>query len=105
MSTTAADFAKITQMLDAGWRVSIRKDGTYMAYAEHDNVRAWERARDRYLDAVRAAGNSEECVEVIEGVDFDEPGLIHTDDFTPEQALTRLAYKVHGEFAPDKDTP
>jgi len=28
---------------------------------------------------------------------------VHTDDFTPEQALTRLAYKVRGEVLDSKD--
>lgn len=28
----------------------------------------------------------------------DDDGECTTDDFTPEQALTRLAYKVHGEI-------
>jgi hypothetical protein len=27
-----------------------------------------------------------------------EGAAVETDDFTPEQALTRLAYKIHGEI-------
>jgi len=31
-----------------------------------------------------------------------EADYIETDDFTPEQALTRLAYKVQGEILPSQ---
>jgi hypothetical protein len=69
MSDTVIDMAKVTQMLDAGWSVSLFKNQlkTYTAAA------------------FRRIGEAK-------GEETD------TDDFTPEQALTRLAYKVHGEI-------
>jgi hypothetical protein len=71
MSDTKIDFAKVTQMLDAGWQVVIFKNGigSYTAKAKSTTVFAGQNA-----------------VRFI------------TDDFTPEQALTRLAYKIHGEI-------
>lgn len=62
--------AKVTQMLDAGWEVVLYKNRleTYTAMA-HRRVKGKITRQ-----------------EVI------------TDDFAPEQALTRLAYKVHGEI-------
>lgn len=64
MSNTIVDMPKVTQMLDADWKVGLYKNelGSYTATAHRGPL-----------------------------------AFIHTDDFTPEQALTRLAYKVHGE--------
>ena len=79
MSDTIVDMAKVTQMLDAGWEVVLYRNrrGTYAALA----------SKRKTGDITRRE--------------------ITTDDFTPEQALTRLAYiaayrqqiaeKVHGE--------
>lgn len=67
MSDTKVDIPKVTQMLDAGWRILLFKNdiGSYTAQAMGSNP----------------------------------PRLCLTDDFTPEQALTRLAYKaVDGEI-------
>jgi hypothetical protein len=66
MSETIVNLAKITQMLDADWKVRIYKNalGTYTARSY--------REKDRKTVTV--------------------------DDFTPEQALTRLAYKVHDKI-------
>ena len=89
-SSTPVDFAKVTQMIDAGWHVRLCRSGlnSYLAVASHENESVLKRAdevwREKYPDAPC------DCV--------DDDGEIVTDDFTPEQALTRLAYKVHGEI-------
>jgi len=70
MSTTLVDMAKVTQLLDVGWTVSLFKNslGSYTARAR----------KFRGLKNLLTA----------------ETVLVETDDFTPEQALTRLAYKT-----------
>lgn len=68
MSKTAVDLPKVTQMLDAEWTVTLYKNELYSYTAEGDRN--------------------------INGTDYN----VITDDFTPEQALSRLAYKVLGEI-------
>lgn len=106
MSDTIVDMPKVTQMLDAGWRVIIEKNelGSYSAEADHPSETMLERVRTKLIassegerESMRASGLVLE--EVIDSVHFSDAGLaVVTDDFTPEQALTRLAYKVHGEI-------
>lgn len=74
MSDTKIDFAKVTQLLDAGWELLLFKNGmgAYTAVAQRSD------ATEKFSD-------------------IETEGVI-TDDFTPEQALTRLAYKAHGEI-------
>lgn len=100
MSTTIVDMPKVTQMLDNGWTVSLYRNdlGSYTAVGRTDSEAMWERARDKIHDIIRNAGHSHETAEAICENTMDEPGEVDTDDFTPEQALTRLAYKVHGEI-------
>lgn len=100
VSATIVDMPKVAGMLDAGWRVQMWKNkmGSYYAVAKHDNVMAWDRAKERCLKVMIDAGWSESEAKALSDEDFDTPGRIQTDDFTPEQALTRLAYKVHGEI-------
>lgn len=95
MSDTKVDLAKVTQMLDAGWEVLLWKLSRhrYVAQGRHKEEGVWRRARERCLDSA----STSKVRELMEEVDWDEVGEVHTDDFTPEQALTRLAYKVHGE--------
>lgn len=106
VSGTPTDLAKITQMLDSGWEVTLRRGGMsgYVAEARTGDVERWKLIRDKYLAAVLADKASDEdssfIVRLILDVDFCDEGLIDTDDFTPEQALTRLAYKVLGEICP-----
>lgn len=90
---TLVDMPKVAQMLDNGWSVRLfRNDmGSYTAEATHDNPVVVARANRKILDLV-----SPEMRHVVE--EFQEDDSIETDDFTPEQALTRLAYKVHGEI-------
>lgn len=78
MSDTIIDMAKVTQMLDAGWGVRLYRGGmgSYVAVGVHGNWKVMKRL-EKFVD---------------------EDGEVTTDDFTPEQALTRLAYKVHGEI-------
>lgn len=80
MSDTIVDMAKVTQAMDAGFRFILFKNGlgSYSVIAEGNRI---QMAR----------------LSKIEGV-LDEDGDCITDDFTPEQALTRMAYKVHGEI-------
>jgi hypothetical protein len=103
MSETITDFPKITQMLDAGWTVQIRKDGSYIAKATHKNHDVWKRAKQRCYESLLTAGWPPDQAKMLNDIDFGEEGFIYTDDFTPEQALTMLAYKVHGELAPTKE--
>lgn len=92
MSATIVDMAKVTQMLDAGWKVRLFKNGlgSYSAVGRHDRklIRA---AVDKLV--ATAPAESRDIVREMN----DDPDAIDTDDFTPEQALTRLAYKIHGE--------
>jgi hypothetical protein len=110
MSDTITDFPKITQMLDNGWRLLIFRNelGSYTAKGQHRHIAVWERAKRRNLEAAIKANDCEGGIDRaslvdLNELDFDTPGQIDTDDFTPEHALTRLAYKVHGELAPTKE--
>lgn len=89
-SNTIVDFPKVTQMLDAGWKVELWKNGLrmYSACATHEKQEIEERAVQKLCAQVDA--------ELVATIDADD--WLTTDDFTPEQALTRLAYKVHGEI-------
>lgn len=100
MSSTPVDMAKVTQMIDAGWIVQLERGGMsgYIARGKHERPEVWHRARTRLINAIVDAGNTIDTAEDIVEIDFDQEGVIDTDDFTPEQALTRLAYKVHGEI-------
>jgi hypothetical protein len=89
VSNTIVDMPKLCQMLDNGWRVRLRKNrrGTYTAYGYHPGPAVWQRAKDGFLSLV-----AEKYREAVAD-DWGIPGLVVTDDFTPEQSLTRLAYK------------
>lgn len=85
-------------MLDSGWEVECFKNqmDTYTVRGFHPD----KRVRNRVADALRAFFEKH-CV--IEGLKYDrlqdwEGDRLETDDCTPEQALTRLAYKVFGEI-------
>lgn len=102
MSDTKIDLPKIAQMLDAGWLVRMFKGplGSYEVRSNHSNALRFQSTRDSlerlYIDS---NGVSElEAKEAVEDYHFDEDGNLMTDDFTPEQALTRMAYKVFGEI-------
>ena len=105
MSDTIVDMPKVTQMLDAGWVVQLERSGmgSYVAHAKTRNLAIWIRAKERTLTATIEANKGDgglpvESLIELNNQDFHRPGHIDTDDFTPEQALTRLAYKVHGEI-------
>lgn len=103
MSKTIVDMPKVTQMLDAGWHIRIFKGamGSYEVRARHANLKMhtillgalMSRAREDHilLPDMTLQETMKEC-------HFDEDENVMTDDFTPEQALTRMAYKVHGEI-------
>lgn len=88
----AVDFAKVTQMLDSGWLIYVFKNdmGSYTATAKHGKRYMIARANKKFIASVPV--ESRELAK-----QFIESNRVETDDFTPEQALTRLAYKVHGE--------
>lgn len=73
MSKTLVDMAKVTQALDAGWKFELFKGrlGSYCIIADHPDAKLIIKRRDL----------------------LDLDGELVTDDFTPEQALTRAAYK------------
>jgi hypothetical protein len=106
VSNTIVDMPKVTQMLDAGWRVIVYRNGmgSYSAEANHRNPEANERARQRLVESMRQnkqflAESGMTAEEAVAEMDYSEDGdYLMTDDFTPEQALSRLAYKVHGEI-------
>lgn len=101
MSDTITDMPKVCQMLDNGWSVMLFKNdlGSYTAQATTENYEAWERAKAGVLAQILAANPDGDASALRElNDDFETDGTIDTDDFTPEQALTRLAYKVHGEI-------
>ena len=81
MSDTIVDMAKVTQMLDTGHTVTLFRNelGSYTAIAS------------------RPPRDDEANLDLAE-IDAEGLHVIDTDDFTLEQALTRLAYKVHGEI-------
>ncbi len=101
-SNTLIDMAKVNQMLDNGWTIELFKNqiGTYTARGTCINLKIWNDAKDKVLAQVLACNDPEdhEGLRELNDEDFEEPGVVDTDDFTPEQALTRLAYKVQGEI-------
>jgi hypothetical protein len=101
LSKTIVDMPKVAQMLDSGWEVELSKNriNSYTAKAFNGNRAVWVRARQKCIEAMMANGIDEVTAIGMHGSSFISRGnQVVTDDFTPEQALTRLAYKVHGEI-------
>lgn len=104
MSNTIVDMPKVSQMLDAGWTVSIYKGqmGSYEVRAMHEKPKRMKQAIES-LEKVRAEQKKADPdseispAEVVEMFDLHD-GWLMTDDFTPEQALTRMAYKTFGQI-------
>lgn len=103
MSDTKTDMAKVTQMLDAGWHVRIYKGGmgSYEVRAHHVKQSHMRSVKQRLIKAMASneeflATFSMTAAEMVEEMDFHD-GWLMTDDSTPGQALTRMAYKVLGE--------
>lgn len=95
MSTTIVDMPKVAQMLDAGWHVELFKNpmGSYSAEAIHHEQAIMDRTRARLVEIVRDKWPHSDVEGHVDSFHFDGDHLL-TDDFTPEQALTRLAYKA-----------
>lgn len=100
MSDTPIDMAKVCQMLDNGWEVFLRRGGMggYVAVGIHENHRIWHLAKEKEYQQLLKVGWGWEEAKGLNDADWCNPGIVDTEDFTPEQALTRLAYKVHGEI-------
>lgn len=102
MSDTIVDMAKVSQMLDGGWTVTIFKGGmgTVEVRAKHDSEQRMRDVRDKLIDAIPKETidtmTNMQAYELVDLCDFDGDHLM-SEDFTPEQALTRMAYKVFGE--------
>ena len=102
MSDTIVDMPKVSQMLDSGWTITIFKGGlnTINVYAKHGSDKRMRRIKESLISKLSEENNgflsSMTAEEIVESFHFDE-GCLVTDDFTPEQALTRMAYKVFGE--------
>ncbi len=99
MSNTSNNMAQVSKMIDAGWRVTglWKNDmGTYSATATNENKLRIKVAYEKWckLSASSTSVDDEMNWESFYNHDEDE---VVTDDFTPEQALVRLAYKVFGE--------
>ncbi len=96
MSDTIVDMPKVCQMLDAGWHVRVYKGpmGSYEVRAKHkdDGKRLFAVGQiwAKYTVKGESSGDCEDA-------HCDGKELM-ADDFTPEQALTRMAYKVFGEI-------
>ena len=100
------DLAKVSQLLDAGWTVELFRNelGTYTASGIPKDPARLHALRERRVgfQKRRADGTweplllNEQQTELLFG-EWDEDQL-HTDDFSPEAALTRLAYKAFGEI-------
>jgi hypothetical protein len=103
VSSTIVDLPKVAQMLDAGWVVSCYRDGpSYTARATHKSEEVVHRAAMKWAKAIESDELSALAAIDVALADFADQEAV-TDDFTPEQALTRLAYKVHGEYPPDAE--
>ena len=83
-------------MMDAGWKVNIWKNdiGTYTSTAYHKNVET----RKRVLEDLASLRPQDIGEHMWHDAHWTDSGQLVTDDATPEQSLTRLAYKVHGEI-------
>lgn len=98
MSKTIIDMPKVSQMLDSGWCVQMFKNSmnSYTVRASHprESVRrkTEKKLREFFAEKCVVAG-----LEYCRDQDW-EGDELETDDFTPEQALTRMAYKVFGEI-------
>lgn len=99
MSDTKVDMPTVCQMFDSGWQVLIYKDGmgSYTAEAKHANEQKVIDARKVLADKIREE-NPDLLKEDWDGSLLDMFTEIETADFTPEQTLTRLAYKIRGEI-------
>ncbi|NBQ49279.1 MAG: hypothetical protein EBY40_01135 [Marivivens sp.] len=101
MSGAIVDLAKITQMLDSGWQVTLYKKplGSYAVAARHPDEDRELGLRQLLIDNA----TPDECGEMY---DYEWVDLVHymgdgdvvADGVTPEHALTRMAYKVRGEI-------
>lgn len=102
MSKTIVDMPKVTQMLDAGWEVRLYKGemGSYEVRAIHPQPSMRGIVKRKLRDNAgpeHVVYEGMTLLETIEECHFDGEALM-TDDFTPEQALTRLAYKIFGDI-------
>lgn len=90
------DMPKVSQMLDNGWRVFLFKNqlGSYTAWARHANTILVERIKTKILQQIPENLRQSVADDMVGW----PPRTIQTEDFTPEAALTRLAYKIHGEI-------
>jgi hypothetical protein len=95
MSDTKIDYAKITQMLDAGWQILLYRGvmGSYEVRATHER----DNMVPRVIERLRSNWPDDAPTQYDEDFDLDNDGSLMTDDFSPEQALTRMAYKIFGE--------
>lgn len=97
MSDMPTDMAKVTQMLDAGWEVRLYRDamGSYTAEATHPDEAVLLKRTTEWRAVVKSHNNG--CID-DEMLELSCP-LDHLDtaDFTPEQALTRMAYRTLGQ--------
>lgn len=102
MSKIPADMAKVTQMLDAGWDVRIQKDpmGSYTVTAVHEDEARLRKVCGDWRAEIEKANPTldEELLDECCPMDH-----VDTADFTPEQALTRMAYRVLGQHWEDED--
>lgn len=102
-SKTPIDWQEVQAMLQAGWVVLVKWNSelqTYVASAKHyddEGFRRWNHAKEQALLHRLESGMDAHTVVALNNSDFDTPGEVVTDDFTPAQALTRLAYKVAGK--------
>lgn len=82
MSKTIVDMARIKSMLDT--------------VGGREFIMLYKNQLGSYTSALQEARNL--FPKAIVDDDPDQRGDCVTDDFTPEQSLTRLAYKLEGEI-------
>jgi hypothetical protein len=95
VSRTIVDMAKVTQAMDSGWEFRLFKGGMgdYCVIAEGNET---QMQRLHRKDEEYRADHPDYPFDWGPLLDMDEECV--TTDFTPEQALTRAAYKVLGEI-------
>jgi hypothetical protein len=90
------DEAMVVGMLKAGWHVKLFANaiGSFTALATHARESVASQAHDGVQQMIQDPSMATEYARQR----LRQPKTIETDDRTPELAIIRLAYKVHGQI-------
>jgi hypothetical protein len=101
MTKTEIDHAKVTQMLDEGYHVTLFRNqlGSCTAKAIHPDKEQNAQMRQRVINGMNTEGSTyhklaQKQLEKAVIRDHFDKGQLITDDRAPIEALTRLAHKV-----------